>query len=149
MPPHARQITTSAAIEAASKSWLAVSRIGAASRRAESNTASLKQTAASITQIDGHLRGSGSAATQTAERADQALAIVSSGRAPEEAVQAMGSISGSAKGIDAVIEELDKFAFQTRVMAINAAVEAAVRGKQVAVSRSSPISFRPLPCTLR
>ena len=35
----------------------------------------------------------------------------------------MSRVSESAKGIDAVIEGLDKIAFQTRVLAMNAAVE--------------------------
>jgi methyl-accepting chemotaxis protein len=39
----------------------------------------------------------------------------------------MGRVSDSAKGIDSVIEGLDKIAFQTRVLAMNAAVEPACR----------------------
>ena len=41
----------------------------------------------------------------------------------------MGRVSESAKGIDAVIEGLDKIAFQTRVLAMNAAVEAGRAGE--------------------
>ncbi|WP_439953165.1 methyl-accepting chemotaxis protein, partial [Escherichia coli] len=47
----------------------------------------------------------------------------------DEAVQAMGRVSESAKGIDGVIEGLDKIAFQTRVLAMNAAVEAGRAGE--------------------
>jgi methyl-accepting chemotaxis protein len=55
---------------------------------------------------------------------------VSGGRAiADEAVQAMTRVADSAKGIDSVIEGLDKIAFQTRVLAMNAAVEAGRAGE--------------------
>ena len=41
----------------------------------------------------------------------------------------MGRVGESAKGIDSVIEGLDKIAFQTRVLAMNAAVEAGRAGE--------------------
>jgi methyl-accepting chemotaxis protein len=99
-------------------------------RRTESNAASLEQSAASVTQMDSRLRTSAAAAQQTAARTSQALGIVGDGRTvAEEAVLAMGRVSGSAKGIDEVIEGLDKIAFQTRVLAMNAAVEAGRAGE--------------------
>ncbi|WP_284734854.1 methyl-accepting chemotaxis protein, partial [Sphingosinicella terrae] len=64
------------------------------------------------------------------ERADQAISTVDGGRSmADEAVQAMGRVSESAKGIDSVIEGVDKIAFQTRVLAMNAAVEAGRAGE--------------------
>ncbi|HEX8485862.1 methyl-accepting chemotaxis protein [Sphingomonas sp.] len=99
-------------------------------RRTESNAASLEETAASVTQMDGRMKASATAASRTVERADQAIATVVGGRAvADEAVQAMGRVSDSAKGIDTVIEGLDKIAFQTRVLAMNAAVEAGRAGE--------------------
>ncbi|HVF94900.1 MAG TPA: methyl-accepting chemotaxis protein, partial [Sphingomonas sp.] len=99
-------------------------------RRTESNAASLEETAASVTQMDGRLKASAGASSRTVERADQAIATVGGGRAvADEAVQAMGRVSDSAKGIDSVIEGLDKIAFQTRVLAMNAAVEAGRAGE--------------------
>ncbi|WP_221766430.1 methyl-accepting chemotaxis protein [Sphingomonas ginkgonis] len=50
-------------------------------------------------------------------------------RVTEEAVTTMGRVARCAKGIDAVIEGLDKIAFQTRVLAMNAAVEAGRAGE--------------------
>jgi methyl-accepting chemotaxis protein len=102
----------------------------ALARRTEANASSLEQTAAAIAQIDNRLRSSAAAATRTVERADGAIATVSSGRAVTgEAVHAMNRVNDSAKGIDDVIEGLDKIAFQTRVLAMNAAVEAGRAGE--------------------
>ncbi|WP_230783477.1 methyl-accepting chemotaxis protein [Citromicrobium bathyomarinum] len=99
-------------------------------RRTESNAASLEETSASLTQIDQRLKVSADAGQQTVVRADNAIKAVSGGRSiADEAVQAMGRVSESAKGIDAVIEGLDKIAFQTRVLAMNAAVEAGRAGE--------------------
>ncbi|MCD2324382.1 methyl-accepting chemotaxis protein [Sphingomonas sp. IC-56] len=99
-------------------------------RRTEANAASLEQTSAAIAQIDGRLKTTAAAATRTVERADGAITSVGAGRTvTAEAVQAMHRVSESAKGIDSVIEGLDKIAFQTRVLAMNAAVEAGRAGE--------------------
>ncbi|ATY32037.1 methyl-accepting chemotaxis protein [Sphingomonas psychrotolerans] len=99
-------------------------------RRTEANAASLEQTAAAITQMDQRLKATAQAANQTVGRADGAIGTVSGGRAiADEAVQAMTRVAESAKGIDSVIEGLDKIAFQTRVLAMNAAVEAGRAGE--------------------
>jgi methyl-accepting chemotaxis protein len=99
-------------------------------RRTEGNAASLEETSAAVTQMNHRLRATADAASQTVTRADTAIAVVGSGReTADEAVQAMGRVSESAKGIDSVIEGLDKIAFQTRVLAMNAAVEAGRAGE--------------------
>nr|WP_213981219.1 globin-coupled sensor protein [Sphingomonas sp. dw_22] len=99
-------------------------------RRTEANAASLEETSAAVSQMDGRLKATAESASRTVERADGAIATVSGGRAiADEAVQAMGRVSESAKGIDSVIEGLDKIAFQTRVLAMNAAVEAGRAGE--------------------
>ncbi|WHU03215.1 methyl-accepting chemotaxis protein [Sphingomonas sp. NIBR02145] len=99
-------------------------------RRTEANASSLEQTTAAVSQMDGRLKATAAAAGRTVERADGAIATVSGGREiAEEAVQAMTRVSESAKGIDSVIEGLDKIAFQTRVLAMNAAVEAGRAGE--------------------
>ncbi|MDV3456132.1 methyl-accepting chemotaxis protein [Sphingomonas sp. HF-S4] len=99
-------------------------------RRTEANAASLEETSAAIAQIDGRLKSNAAAAKRTVERADGAISTVGSGRSVTgEAVQAMSRVSESAKGIDDVIEGLDKIAFQTRVLAMNAAVEAGRAGE--------------------
>ena len=71
-----------------------------------------------------------SAAKDTADSANQANSVVRDGRSlAEQAMQAMGRVQESAEGIDTVIEGLDKIAFQTRVLAMNAAVEAGRAGE--------------------
>jgi len=99
-------------------------------RRTEANAANLEETTAAITQMDGRLKQTAAAAAKTVSRADAAIATVASGRViADDAVSAMGRVSESAKGIDSVIEGLDKIAFQTRVLAMNAAVEAGRAGE--------------------
>ena len=99
-------------------------------RRTEANAASLEQTSAAIVQMDQRLKTTAAAAGQTVERANGAIGTVANGRAvAESAVGAMGRVAESAKGIDSVIEGLDKIAFQTRVLAMNAAVEAGRAGE--------------------
>jgi methyl-accepting chemotaxis protein len=99
-------------------------------RRTESNAASLEQTSAALGEMDQRLKIAATAAEQTVVRADEAIATVDTGRAvTDSAVQAMSRVSDSAKGIDTVIEGLDKIAFQTRVLAMNAAVEAGRAGE--------------------
>ena len=99
-------------------------------KRTEASAASIEQTSVALVDVDGRLRGSAAAAGETVERADAGIAAVRRGRdIADQAMAAMGRVGDSAKGIDSVIEGLDKIAFQTRVLAMNAAVEAGRAGE--------------------
>ncbi|WP_294329774.1 methyl-accepting chemotaxis protein [uncultured Sphingomonas sp.] len=99
-------------------------------RRTEGAAASLEETSAAVSQMDQRIKATAAASTKTVERATGAIGVVDSGRSvADEAMQAMTRVSESAKGIDNVIEGLDKIAFQTRVLAMNAAVEAGRAGE--------------------
>ncbi len=99
-------------------------------RRTESNAASLEQSSAALSQMNARLSSSADSADRTVGCAQDAIAMVRSGRSTaDQASEAMDRVSDSAKGIDSVIEGLDKIAFQTRVLAMNAAVEAGRAGE--------------------
>lgn len=99
-------------------------------RRTEGNAASLEETSASMEEVDRRVKATAIAAAQTVERADKTIGTVSTGRSMAEvAVQAMERVSENAKNTDEVIEGLDKIAFQTRVLAMNAATEAGRAGE--------------------
>ncbi len=99
-------------------------------RRTEGAAASLEETSAAVSEMDQRIKATAAASTKTVERATGAIEVVDSGRSvADEAMQAMTRVSESAKGIDNVIEGLDKIAFQTRVLAMNAAVEAGRAGE--------------------
>lgn len=99
-------------------------------RRTQGNAASLEQTNAAIATI-GHRSGRvAESAAQTLKSAGEAAQSVRNGRAiAASASDAMARVADSARGIDGVIEGLDKIAFQTRVLAMNAAVEAGRAGE--------------------
>jgi methyl-accepting chemotaxis protein len=113
---------------------LASGEIAAASedlaRRTEKTAHSLEQTSEAVGQMDHRLRALALSADGVVARADEAIHTVRESRAvADDVVTAMGRVSDSARGIDDVIEGLDKIAFQTRVLAMNAAVEAGRAGE--------------------
>ncbi|MBT0667983.1 globin-coupled sensor protein [Novosphingobium profundi] len=99
-------------------------------RRTESNAASLEEVTSTLQSIEALVRTTASGAQETLGLASGALSATLQGRdAAVHAGEAMGQVQESARGIDTVIEGLDKIAFQTRVLAMNAAVEAGRAGE--------------------
>ena len=99
-------------------------------RRTEGNAASLEETNAALGGVDTRVRATAAATRTTLEQAVEARTRVEHGRTSAGgAVEAMNQVSETTKGIDSVIEGLDKIAFQTRVLAMNAAVEAGRAGE--------------------
>jgi methyl-accepting chemotaxis protein len=98
--------------------------------RTETTAHTLQETSAAIQLIENRLKSSSQSAEATMARAEQAGALVHAGRSTaQNAATAMNSVSERANAIDTVVEGLDKIAFQTRVLAMNAAVEAGRAGE--------------------
>ncbi len=101
------------------------------SSRTVSQAASLEQTAASMTEINGTVKQSAASATEGAKLAGDASHIAQrSHEAVIEAGTAMGQIKESSSRIGEIIHVIENVAFQTNILALNAAVEAARAGEQ-------------------
>lgn len=99
-------------------------------RRMESNAAALEETAVTMVQIEDRVKTTAADAQETLNIADEALAAMEHGKeGAHGAMITMQSVHENARGIDTVIEGVDKIAFQTRVLAMNAAVEAGRAGE--------------------
>lgn len=101
------------------------------SARTEQQAAALQQTAASMEEITSTVIANSGSAKQATELSDQASSIVStSGSVMGQVVDSMGKISASSKKMAEHIETIDKIAFKTNILALNASVEAARAGEQ-------------------
>lgn len=99
-------------------------------QRTETTAAKLQEASGAIQRVDALVRSAMASAEQTMSRAEIAREAVTAGRATAQlAASSMERVSQSARDIDTVIEGLDKIAFQTRVLAMNAAVEAGRAGE--------------------
>ncbi|PVX29593.1 methyl-accepting chemotaxis protein [Sphingomonas pokkalii] len=102
----------------------------ALARRTEQAAGELSSTAAAVKQITGGVRETASAADQSRAASEAARSAVIEGRnRTTAATVAMDAVTESSRAIDGVIEGLEKIAFQTRVLAMNAAVEAGRAGE--------------------
>jgi aerotaxis receptor len=100
------------------------------SARTEAQASSLEQTAASIEQINGTVSQSASSAQRGADIASTTSAVAAKSNDAVQAVaQTMGSISESSKRIGEIIQVVEGVAFQTNILALNAAVDAARAGE--------------------
>ncbi|WP_375196450.1 protoglobin domain-containing protein [Sphingobium sp.] len=99
-------------------------------RRMESNAAALEQAAVTLGEVEGRVKNTATGARETLTIADEARTAMEQGKhGASDAVHTMHMVNDSARNIDTVIEGVDKIAFQTRVLAMNAAVEAGRAGE--------------------
>ena len=91
--------------------------------RTEQAAASLEETSSSMTQMTATVASNAETAGQANTLSGAATqAAVNGGRAMEEVVTTMSAISQSAKQIADIIGVIDSIAFQTNILALNAAV---------------------------
>ncbi|OAN66804.1 methyl-accepting chemotaxis protein [Sphingomonas sp. TDK1] len=103
---------------------------GNLARRTEQAAGELSHTAVAVKQITSSVRETAAAADQSLAASQSARTAVTEGRnRTTAATVAMDAVTESSRAIDGVIEGLEKIAFQTRVLAMNAAVEAGRAGE--------------------
>jgi methyl-accepting chemotaxis protein len=101
------------------------------SQRTEEQAASLEETASSMEQLAGTVRHNAENARQAASLAESASGVAQRGGAVVNRVtETMQDISESSSKVTEIISVIEGIAFQTDILAINAAVEAARAGEQ-------------------
>ena len=92
--------------------------------------ASLEQTAAAVEQISGNMKNSGQSVHEMSSLADEVNGLASNGeKLANETSQSMEEINEQVIAINDSIEVIDQIAFQTNILSLNAAVEAATAGE--------------------
>ncbi|MFS2020635.1 MCP four helix bundle domain-containing protein, partial [Massilia sp. CT11-108] len=100
------------------------------SSRTEQQASALQQTAASMEELTATVRNNAEHANQANALADTAAGVAQQGStAVARVVDTMGSIHASSQKIVDIIAVIDGIAFQTNILALNAAVFAVVAGE--------------------
>ena len=124
-----QEVADSAANASSSSQQLAAASQAIASG-AQEQAASLEETSASLEQISAAVRLSADNAKQASELASGTHSASERGQEGTSAVAAMADISAASARISEIISTVDEIAFQTNLLAVNAAVEAARAGDE-------------------
>ena len=120
--------------EAAESITTAASEIAAGnqdlSSRTEQQAASLEETSSSMEELTATVKQNAESAKQASTLSGGAATVaVAGGKLVDDVVQTMAQIQASSKKIGDIIGTINSIAFQTNILAINAAVEAARAGE--------------------
>ncbi len=100
------------------------------SQNANTAAASLEETAAALEEITGSISNTTSNIIQMANYANSVTKSVGEGQAlATQTTQAMDEINNEVTAINEAITVIDQIAFQTNILSLNAAVEAATAGE--------------------
>jgi methyl-accepting chemotaxis protein len=124
-----QEVADSAANASASSQQLAAASEAIASG-AQEQAASLEETSASLEQISAAVRLSAENAAKASELASGSQNSIDRSHESTSAVAAMAEISEASAKISDIISTVDEIAFQTNLLAVNAAVEAARAGDE-------------------
>lgn len=124
-----REVSDSASNASASSQQLAAASEAIASG-AQEQAASLEETSSSLEQISAAVRLSADNAMKASDLASGSRQSADRGHEGTSAVAAMADISAASAKIAEIISTVDEIAFQTNLLAVNAAVEAARAGEE-------------------
>ena len=125
-----QQVALSAGETTSSSKQLAAASEAIASG-AQEQAASLEETSASLEEITATVRSSADNAKQASHvAAESTRSAVQGKEVVAKAIAAMTEIDASSKKISDIISTIDEIAFQTNLLAVNAAVEAARAGDE-------------------
>ena len=101
------------------------------SQRTEEQASNLQQTAASMEELTATVKHNADTARRASELAESASVVAArGGEVVGQVVSTMDGITDSSKKITDIIGVIDGIAFQTNILALDAAVEAARAGEQ-------------------